>query len=289
MRAVLRRAWRLRTRAPLAVDYDTLALICEQLGAFVSAGLRPLTAWETVARDVGTFDACAVDVIIAWNASVRVGAPVARTCHLLSEGFRSCARIQREIETAVAGPRFARRIMLVLPVFGVLIASALGLDALSFLLGSLAGWACLVVGCGLIVFGWMWSQRLIARIRHDVIPGGVATSVVAAALQAGIGMRDAWAALDAECDAQGAPRLARELPEVHVLATRWGIPVADVLVAVSRADRDRVIGDVRRQAAELGEKLLVPLGACVLPAFVLLAVVPVVAQLLMNTGISWSV
>lgn len=261
--------------------------MCQQLAAFVAVGLAPRVAWDAVVHDAGAVGPPATTLSIAWNASVRVGAPVGRTCELLAEGFRSTARIQREIETAVAGPRFARRIMLVLPVFGVLIASALGLDALSFLLTSAVGWTCLSLGGVLIALGWRWSQRLVMRVRLDVIPNGVATAVVAAALQAGIGMRDAWSALDTECDARGVPRFARELPDVQALAGRWGIPVADVLLATARAERDRVIGDVRGQAAELGEKLLVPLGACVLPAFVLLAVLPVVAQLLMNTGISW--
>lgn len=300
MRAMLRRAAVARTRVSRFTrmrrdppDYDSIALTCEQLAAFVTAGLAPRAAWAAVVRAEDALWASAGvsagDLTIAWNASVRIGAPVAHTCRLLAEGFHARAAIEREIESAMAGPQFARRVMLVLPVFGIFVASALGLDALSFFFGSVVGWACLTFGTLLIAIGWWWSMRLIGQVRLDRVPSGVPMAVAAAALQAGIGMRDARAALDAECDARGAPRCAHEMPEVQTQAARWGIPVADVLVAVARAQRDRVIGEVRRQAAELGEKLLIPLGACVLPAFVLLGVVPVVAQLLMNSGISWHI
>ena len=67
------------------------------------------------------------------------------------------------------------------------------------------------------------------------------------------------------------------------LAVRAGVPAAELL----RSEADQLRRDARtagqRRAVTLGISLLVPLGVCVLPAFMLLGVVPLLVTVLSTT------
>lgn len=271
-------------------DWDARAALCAELAAFVTAGLPARVAWQTVRDRVGLDDLeCESGraFAIAWQVCVDLGAPVAQVCELFGEAFREFARIERDIETAVAGPKFASRIMLTLPAVGILLAAALGLNAIEFLVSTALGWACVLGGAGLLWLALWWSRRLIASVHLRDVPLGVAPLVTSAALRAGIGMRTTTEALDNECVAAGLPRFAPVGERELQLARLWGIPLADVVLVSARLDRAREMAGVRSRAQELAERLLVPLGACVLPAFILLTVVPIVMQLIGATGLMW--
>jgi tight adherence protein B len=247
-------------------------------------------AWQTVRERVGRDELeCESGraFAIAWQVCVNLGAPVAHVCEVFGEAFSEFGRIERDVETAVAGPKFASRIMLTLPAVGVLLAAALGLNAIEFLLSTALGWICLSGGVGLLGLALWWSRQLIAGVHLRDAPLGVVPLVTSAALRAGIGMRTASDALDSACDKAGLLRFAPVGDRELQLASAWGIPLADVVLVSARLDRAREMARVRSRAQELSERLLVPLGACVLPAFILLSVVPIVVQLIGSTGLKW--
>lgn len=114
----------------------------------------------------------------------------------------------------------------------------------------------------------------------DALPGA-ATSRLAQAvprLRLGLDPVTVWTGLAAD---QGLGPLGRTLARAH----QTGAPVvpaverlADDLARTSRA----VVED---QARAVGVKAAVPLGACLLPAFLLLGIVPVVGSLLGTLGL----
>jgi len=77
-------------------------------------------------------------------------------------------------------------------------------------------------------------------------------------------------------DERGAARVLR-------LASAAGAPAGELLTAAARQQRRMVRAEGRRSATTLGVRLMVPLGACVLPSFLLLAVAPLVLSLLSST------
>lgn len=99
---------------------------------------------------------------------------------------------------------------------------------------------------------------------------GEALERAGAALLLGAGWEPAW---------EGAP--ARLRPVSDALRPAWvhGAPPRDAL----RVARERIAHDARTRArtaaARLGVRLVLPLGLCLLPAFVLLGLVPVVVAL----------
>lgn len=113
--------------------------------------------------------------------------------------------------------------------------------------------------------------RALGAVGHSV--GGLdgeALERAGAALLLGAGWQPAW---------DGAP--ARLRPVAEALRPAWvhGAPPRDAL----RVARERIAQDARARArtaaARLGVRLVLPLGLCLLPAFVLLGLVPVVVAL----------
>ncbi|MEZ0492422.1 type II secretion system F family protein [Kineococcus sp. TBRC 1896] len=70
-----------------------------------------------------------------------------------------------------------------------------------------------------------------------------------------------------------------ELADPLLLSARTGAPVADLLRSAASSGRDRRRWEAEAAAARLSAALVLPLGACTLPAFLLLGVVPVVLSL----------
>jgi pilus assembly protein TadC len=104
-------------------------------------------------------------------------------------------------------------------------------------------------------------------------PCGTRLHRVAAALRLGSAPGEAWAALGTDRDAAGAA--ARALAR----AAEGGAPVAGAVQRVASDARRRQQAAAHRRAARAGVLAVLPLGACFLPAFVLLGVVPAVVGL----------
>jgi tight adherence protein B len=68
------------------------------------------------------------------------------------------------------------------------------------------------------------------------------------------------------------------------LAESAGAPATELLTASARQRRRSDRAERRRAAAALGVRLMLPLGVCVLPSFLLLAVVPLLLSLLSSTA-----
>jgi tight adherence protein B len=107
-------------------------------------------------------------------------------------------------------------------------------------------------------------------------------------LSAGVGVTLSIEAVDAECDAIGLSRDSSTHDSALSLANEWGIPLAGVVMAQAQMLRQSAVALVRVRAKEMAERLLLPLAACILPAFVLLSIVPIVAGLLEQSGLRWS-
>ena len=99
---------------------------------------------------------------------------------------------------------------------------------------------------------------------------GRALGAAGAALRLGASWEEAW---------RHCPARLGEVRDALGLVWRSGAGPASVLRAASdqvRRDRRRA---VREAAARLGARLVIPLGLCHLPAFVLLGLVPVLISL----------
>ncbi|MEV8214394.1 type II secretion system F family protein [Leifsonia sp. NPDC077715] len=291
---------------------DAVAALTESLAVLLDAGLTPRSAWVAVAshsgdpiarrvvdalasrtscaravNDVATSDAAATDdlraVAAAWSVAERAGSPLGPTLRSVAETVRDVAEAEREAEVALSGPRATARLVAWLPAAGALLSVGVGADILGAATTTV-GAATLAAGLAIMVAGRWWMRTLLRRnLARSPIPG-IAEELAAVSLAGG---SSASAALEA------AHRAAREsnLPalddgaarRILELAASAGAPAAELLTAAARQQRRVARAEARQRAATLGVRLMLPLGVCVLPSFLLLAVAPLVLSLLSST------
>lgn len=108
------------------------------------------------------------------------------------------------------------------------------------------------------------------------VPGAAPVRRVAALLRAGVDWDDAWSAHEPEASDPDLQELAGELRFAYVT----GAPTAALLRSTASTLRRHRKRRAEQRAAELGTRLVLPLGLCQLPSFLCLGVVPLVLALL---------
>lgn len=217
----------------------------------------------------------------AWTLAERSGAPLAQSLAGLAAGLRDLASCERDVRTALAGPSSTAKIVLALPAIGLLLGAVLGVDTIGALFGQALGWLCLIVGVGLSVLGGFWSRRLVAgAMRRDPHPG-LGLDLTALGMRGGAAAAEVAALVRAsmrrfDLDDSAALLTTRTL----AMAADAGVPPAALLRGEAAVARTRARAEAQRRAAELGVALMLPLGVCILPAFIALGVAPLILAVL---------
>lgn len=282
--------------APRTDPYATVVRLAVLLGG----GASPALAWRHLAEggdptpaaaaraadrgdDVGAVLTAAggawVDIAAVYSVAVETGAPLAETLRSVAGALRDAAEVASEVRIALAEPLATARLLGWLPAAGVPLGALLGADPLGMLLGDPLGRGCLVGGVALVAGAHVWSRRLARSARPSARVPGLEAELWAVALSAGASPERARAVIARRARSpgdSGAPAIHETLD----LALRAGVPAAELLRADAWASRHRARTEGREAAARLSTRLLLPLGACTLPAFLLLAVAPIVLGLL---------
>jgi tight adherence protein B len=294
-------------------DLGAAAAAIDRLAVLLDAGIAPPSAWRHVARGgsvvarrvteggpVGhelagriaeaAATASAAErtawraVAAAWRVATEAGAPLAPTLRDLAGTLRALAQTARDVEVALAGPIATARVVLGLPAVGIGLAALLGVDALGALFTTPPGWACLGVGGALIALAVRWIARMVrAASQLDPTPG-LELELLAIALRGGAGLDRAVLLVATAVAEAGLPPSAEHGREVLDFSRAAGVPAAALLRAEAGELRRRERAAAATRAARLETRLLAPLGLCVLPAFVLLGVAPILLALLSSTA-----
>lgn len=195
--------------------------------------------------------------------AIQSGANLTPIALALAEHQENLRAVEREITQAQAIPKATRRLMLWLPLLGVVMAEGLGFGSIAALSTDL-GLISFLSGLGLIYAGASWSQRLLDRQNSaEPLPGSD------------------WFRLGILLSA-GAP-LSRALKEANISSTHnpildLGLETGAALGGLIQAQQRRELADhaTRKitQAKSLAVSLLIPLGLTTLPAFLIFTVVP---------------
>ncbi|APF32802.1 type II secretion system F family protein [Microbacterium paludicola] len=298
----MRFPWHSR-RPPVETDAAAAeaAPVLHRLAVLLEAGIAPDAAWEHLAasgdsasrrvherRRAGEplTDAIAAEpgawreVAAAWHVATTVGAPLARTLRGMAEALRDAQQARDDIRVALAEPTATARLVGWLPLVAVALALLLGFDVLATLRHPV-GAACLVVGALLMVGAQVWTRRLVARARSvDGVPG-MSAELLAIALSSGVSIGRAEEVLaSVDVAAAAADR------EVLDLSTSAGVPAVDLLRATAKLERHRARIEGRMRAAQLTSRLLLPLGVCTLPAFLLIGVAPMLLSAMTSASVT---
>lgn len=274
---------------------DTAAVV-QRLAVLMEAGVSPGHAWAYAAEDGdpvavavaaevegGAAPGVAVagmpgpwrEVAVAWRVAETVGAPLAPSLRRFAEALRDAQQARDDVAVALADPAATAKLVAWLPLVGVALGGALGFDVVATL-GNPIGVACLVAGIALMAGARAWTARLVRRAQPEEAIAGLQGDVVAIALTGGVSIDRALAVV-AEA---GAGDPTPEIERVLALSRRAGAPAVELLRAAAADARRRVRTEGRLRAARLGARLLLPLGVCTLPAFLLLGVAPMLLSVL---------
>lgn len=246
------------------------ALLAEAPASGAAASAAAASGWRGLAA--------------AWAVATESGAPLAAALREFAASLRGLAETERQVRTALAGPLATSRIVLVLPVIGVLFGAVLGFDTLRVLFATVPGWACLAVGAGLLLAAWAWMRRLVRSARVADATSGLRLELVAIAVSGGGALGVAVERVDAAMRRCGLPAIdAERVGEVLELSSRAGVPAADLLRVEAAEERRAAAAEAERRAAKLGVTLMLPLGLCVLPSFIVIGVVPLLIAVVSST------
>jgi len=285
---------------------DAVAAI-RTLSALHQAGLSPPSMWAELAHDSrhGDIPIAMTNVIAeganphdalqsvtaeadpSWRALgacwaiARVsGAPLGQALEALAEALTDISRTQRHIAAALAGPTATMRLVMVLPVIGVIGGELGGQSSAAFLFGTGLGASVLALGVAMMCGAWWWLRLLAERAKPDPADLGLELDLFAIATGGGALPERAQAVVMSVCSDYG-----MQLGDPHALerlvalSRRAGVPVASLARASARLRRDLGRTDAEERMARLGVSVVMPLGLLVLPAFVLVAVVPMAVSL----------
>lgn len=293
--------WRRGAEPPREVD---LAHSVQTLAVLLQAGAAPLAAWRHLAA-TGDPQAAAIlarvnggaslvtaihaqggrwtELAAAWEIATEVGAPLAEVLRTIAESVRDAASAADDVRIALAEPAGTARLLLWMPLAGLLLGLALGFDTIGVVFGTPAGAVCALAGLLLVAAARAWTTRLLRRAQPAPGTPGIRAELVAVALRGGAPIDRALRLVtDTEVVDQGGEESVRRVLD---LSRSAGVPAVELLRASAAQDRHAARVQGRLRAAALSTRLLVPLGVCTLPAFLLLGVAPLMLSVLTSTSL----
>lgn len=223
----------------------------------------------------------------AWQVASLTGAPLGACLRDLAGSLRELDRIGRDVGTALAGPSATARLVLWLPVVALVLGMALGFDTVRTLLATVPGLVCLGLGLAFLLAGGRWSRALTTRAAQRDPAPGLSLDLVAVAMAGGGSASAARAIVHEACQRFGVPYDDDAIDRVLVLSARAGIPAGELLRSEAEQQRDRARSDGERAAAILATRLMIPLGVCILPAFLLVGVAPLLISVVTSTALGF--
>ena len=293
-------------------ELDEVAGSAQRLAVLLAAGVAPAGAWgylerpvlvvrvaaaaargEPVAESIiGELDGVGERIAgawrglaAAWRVATEAGAPLAPALRSFAASLRAFAQAARAADEALAAPVATARMVMVLPAIGVLFGMVLGFNTLQTLFATPVGLVCLALGVALLLVAWRWNRRLVEAAQPRELNPGLRFELMAIAVGGGASLDRAVMSVTRALEASGldVDTDASSVDAVLALSRRAGVPAAELL----RSEADEARRDAASRAAErasvLAVKLMLPLGTCILPAFMLLGVAPLLVAVISST------
>jgi tight adherence protein B len=309
-------------------DVAGVAAVVHRLAVLLAAGVAPAAAWgylrgsdlvSQVAASAAGGESIPEAIVAAlehspraeeqawrglataWAVATDAGAPLAPTLREFASSLRDLAQAQREIAVALAAPVATARLVMALPLVGILFGVVLGFNTLATLFATPIGWTCLSLGGGLVLVASRWNRRMVRSAQPRDLTPGLEFDLVAIAVSGGGALDRARTSVESALECYFREATASALPatagqggrvgdgvdEVLELSQRAGVPAADLLRSEATERRRSARAEVQERAQALSVRLMLPLGACVLPAFMIVGVVPLVVTVVESTRVSW--
>ena len=267
-----------------------------RVASLLRAGLSPaqaLTFAHLDVRTTPTSSAPTPQALIAelWTFALESGAAPARVLEVCADAFAAAAENARQARVHLAGPQAATNLVMTLPLVALAGGFLTGYNPLSFLLGTALGWIVLASAALLTFLAHRWSRRMVRQAQTWEWSRGMAAEVMALSLTAGHSVSHAHAlASDVArryvVNADLAQSEITQCDELAALARHTGVGLAGLLRSQAQSERDHSREEAQMQVEKLSVRLMIPLGVCVLPAFIAVGVLPLVASVISSTALN---
>lgn len=237
-----------------------------RLSALISAGISPRKSIEVVGEEN-----IPIELLELIGSAKRFGAPIS---HLLDEyqEFEANRMVfESEISKAQAVPIATRKLLLWLPAVSLLLGQISGLNPL-VALGSSIGLIGFGIAGGLIYLGAKWSAKMLRDSTVKPEHPGKDLIIFRMGLDAGLGLSEVLGLL---------PSL-QNLDDIVLLARKTGAPLRSLVSSEVSALLLHQSTSAIDQAHKLSVSLLIPLSLTILPAFLILTLVPMVIGIINN-------
>jgi len=241
----------------------------KQYAELVRAGHRIDIIYEQFSEATQT------DLKLLIDVTKQVGGQLAPNLDRLAAVIQSREQNRTELDLAVAGPKASSRLILSLPILVFLGAGIAGIPIFKTLASPSLVWASLILGGILFWLGSRWTNRLLEKAAPRPDDPGLMYDFLALAVRAGLPVN---AAKELVSSLFGEIRFS-ELQEID---TSTGIAVHELLLERANSLRSDQFNADRLKIQKTSVKVLWPLGLTVLPAFVLIAIIPVGTALISN-------
>lgn len=285
--------WKFLPSSPSAEEQlERAAHDAMHLAIFLQAGLTSQRVKELVQPDLKDKEGPAWLLSHVWETAHSHGIAPAEALSAYAKVFEESAQLLRHAQALQAGPRVARRIILLLPLLALGGAALLGNNAVGFLFLEPMGWVLLVLAGTLTWVAHTWTKQLTEKATQADWRTGAEADLCALYLSAGYPVDKArnlsrliFTSVQLGRNIPD-PIVGLEIEKILTLSMAEGIPAATLLRALATRQRHQAQTQLRIQVEELSVKLIIPLGVCILPAFILVGVVPLAIAMLSSTALS---
>ena len=312
-------ATRLRAGAPTAAAWG-LALARIDVGGSVGVDetyprildewAREPPRWSVPLRarspDTDAARTAAASIALACRFSHGLGAPLADILDAIGDSVDDAQAVEESRRVASAGPLMSARVLAALPLVGIVSALALGASPWYFYTGATVGRVCALLGILAWVAGIVSCRRILARARQpdEDADAALTCDLASAGLACGAAIPRVLDALASASSCESlswtacALRLGSMWGEAWEETPAWAHPLRDALESawtsgsapetmLARSaswERRTRLAEAKTRAEELSVRLVGPLGACFLPAFLTLGIAPLLASLTGGIG-----
>jgi tight adherence protein B len=225
-----------------------------KFGALVSAGVNLHSAMELTGFRIDGEKP--LERIL--NSAIQAGAPIKSVTSRLVAFELDLERFNLELETANAVPIATRKLLLWLPALSLAIGQLAGFGSLAAIFQPI-GLIAFAFALGLVAAGVKWSGSLLAPLMVEPQHPGFDLMRFSLTL------------------ASGAPLTASSNPNINELVSlsrQTGVPLADLVQNEIELVTHRALQQSMAKAKRMSIQLLVPMSLTVLPAFLILTIVP---------------
>lgn len=246
--------------------------------------LRAGVSMEDSLEQIGRADEQSLGLRYLLQVSLDSGSAVATELEFVAEMFSSRERATQRIEIAHASPKSTARLMLWLPLLILGMAQFLGWGVLDSLLQRPVIAVSIVIGLALLLISRFITSVLLNRAKPKESFIGFYLLGVALQVSGGTTLDKAQtraASLYKEVFQTTPPADEQKiLDQVRALVERNGARANELLRKQSKLMQEVHQQSIELKIEKLGIRLMVPLGLGVLPAFVFLAIVPLMVTTL---------